>query len=163
MRLIEERATTVVLLAINLLLLALAALALHTPPREEDASARAVHDGEGRIELPAARPLLAQFDDYQAIIDRPLFWSERRALADFSAATADAAQSSVPFVLLGVVTGRTSKALLGKPGAKEVTRASEGDVVEGWLVEEVGRQSVTLASGSVRRQLQVGPGVAAGN
>ncbi len=162
MRLVEERAATAALLVINLLLLGVVALQLRAPLYEVVAPAETKRAAETRIELPSARPLLTQFSDYQEIVERPLFWSERRALEQ-GAAMADAAQTTVPFVLLGVVTGARSKALLGKPGGKEVTRASKGDVVEGWLIEEVGRQSVTLASGSVRRELQVGTAVITGN
>lgn len=162
MRLIEARAATAALLVINVVLVALVALELRPPMRELSALPATEHGSENLIDLPAARPLLAQLSDYQELTERPLFWSERRAIAASIATAADAAQTTLPFTLIGVVTGAKSKALLAKPGGKEVTHASEGDVVEGWLVEEVGRQSVTLASGSVRRELQVGPAAAAG-
>ncbi|HEY0721302.1 MAG TPA: hypothetical protein VGE50_08605 [Gammaproteobacteria bacterium] len=161
MRLIEERASTAALLVINLMLVAVAAVELRAPLPEKAAPAAATRSAEARLDLPAARPLLAQLSDYQEITERPLFWSERRGFA--GSAVADVAQTTVPFVLLGVVTGAKSKALLAKPDGKEVTRASKGDVVEGWLIEEVGPQGVTLASGNVRRELQVGPGVSKGN
>lgn len=162
MRLIEHKAVTVALLAVNGLLATVAVIELmaegggvapHNDPLPAEQSGLA---------LPVARPIMASLDAYQEISERPLFWSERRVVQEYTTAGTDAAQTVMPFVLLGVVSGSRSKALLGKSGSKEVDRVTIGDVVDGWRIEAVNRQSVTLVSGTVRKELQVGPGLPPG-
>lgn len=161
MRLIEQRAVTVALLAVNGLLAMAVGMELLDTERNVAVQMPLPAD-EGQLDLPTVSPLMASLDAYQEITERPLFWSERRVVQEITAGSTDATQTVMPFVLLGVVSGVRTKALLGKNGAKEVNRVTVGDVVEGWRIEAVNKQSVTLVSGTTRKVLQVGPGLPSG-
>lgn len=161
MRFIEQSAMTAALLAVNGLLALVVSVELLSPQPVAEQHAP-LPQVEGQLDLPVVRPIMASLAAYQEITERPLFWSERRALPGLNAAAADAVQTTVPFVLLGVVSGARAKAILGRSGAKEVNRVSVGDVVDGWRIEAVNRQSVTLESGTLRRELQIGPGLPPG-
>lgn len=162
MRLIEQKAATFALLAVNGLLAMVAGMELVGAPKGTPMERAPLPVEEERLDLPAVRPIMASLDAYQEIAERPLFWSERRVVQEITAAGVDATQTVMPFVLLGVVSGSRSKAILSKSGAKEVNRVAVGDVVEGWRIEAVNKQSVTLVSGTVRKELQVGPGLPPG-
>lgn len=159
MRLIEQKAVTVALLALNGVLALVAGIELVNAGQAAPAQAVALPIEEQQLDLPRSRPVMASLNAYQEISERPLFWSERRKVQELAA---DAAQTVMPFVLLGVVNGKRAKAILAKNGAKEVSRVAVGDVVDGWRIEAVNRQSVTLVSGSMRKELQVGPGLPPG-
>jgi hypothetical protein len=162
MRLIEQKAVTVALFAVNGLLALVAGMELLGAANSAPAQSAPVPVEEERLDLPVVRPVMASLSAYQEIAERPLFWSERRVVQEIAAAGTDATQTVMPFVLLGVVSGSRTKAILAKNGAKEVNRVAVGDVVEGWRIEAVNRQSVTLVSGTTRKELQVGPGLLPG-
>lgn len=162
MRLLEKRAVTVVLLALNALLVAVLSMQVNRAPQVAATPVKPALDGEVRLDLPLRRPVMASLDTYQEISERPLFWSERRQVEELTVAGSDSAQTVMPFVLLGVVSGTRSKALLSKNGGKEVNRVAVGDVVEGWRIEAVNRLGVVLVSGNVRKELQVTPGLSQG-
>jgi len=106
------------------------------------------------LQLPASPLRNLSLAQYQELLERPLFWSERRALQN--AAAVDVATSNQPlaFVLNGVVTSpESSYALLGKAGGNEVIKAQPGDVVEGWEIESMTKDSVTLHRSGERQQL----------
>lgn len=161
MRLIEQKAVTVALFAANGVLALVAGVELLGAANNAPVQSAPVPVEEEQLDLPVVRPVMASLSAYQEIAERPLFWSERRLVQDVAAGS-DATQTVMPFVLLGVVSGSRTKAILGKTGAKEVNRVAVGDVVDGWRIEAVNRQSVTLVSGTMRKELQVGPGLLPG-
>lgn len=156
MQMARSRKVTLALATINGLLALTLWLQISAGPREvtaalPDAPRRTVQAG-----LPAPLPTLPPLSAYQELSERPLFWSERRLLQDNAAVAAEAVPAGMPFVLLGVVTAEQSHALLGKNGAKEVTRVHLGDVAEGWRVEAMTPDGVTLVANGVRHDLKVG-------
>ncbi len=106
------------------------------------------------LQLPASPLRVLSLEHYQELLERPLFWSERRATK--SASVVDAATPSLPltFVLIGVVVSpQSSYALLSKTGSNEVIKAQPGDVVEGWVVESLTAGSVNLSQGGEKRHI----------
>jgi len=158
MRLIEQKPVTVALLTLNGVL-AMVAVTELVNAGDVVSESVPLQVQEEKLDLPKVRPIMASLESYQEISERPLFWSERRKV---QGGTADAAQTVMPFVLLGVVSGKRAKAIIGKNGSKDVSRVAVGDVVDGWRIEAVNQQSITLVSGSMRKELQVGPGLPPG-
>lgn len=152
------KAATAALLTINGVLALMLWLQLGTVPREAAAAVANSAAAAPPPPLPAAGPEIPPFSAYQDVIERPLFWSERRAQREHAVVGPDSAAAPVPFILLGVVLAEQSHAVLGRAGAKEVSRVYVGDVIEGWVVESMTRESVTLSANGVRRELQFGNG-----
>lgn len=151
------KAATATLLAINGVLALTLWFQLGAAPRDAVAAMQKTAP-PAPLQLPAARPELPPFSAYQEVIERPLFWEERRAPQDAAALPADGTPASVPFILLGVVQAGQSHAVLGRTGSKDVSHVYVGDVIEGWVVESMTRDSVTLLANGVRRELQFGTG-----
>lgn len=156
MHMARSRKVTLALAMINGLLALTLWLQISTGPREVTAAVQEAPRSTAQAGLPAPLPTLPPLSAYQELSERPLFWSERRLLQDTTAAAAEAVPAGMPFILLGVVTAERSHALLGKTGAKEVTRVHLGDVAEGWRVEAMTPDSVTLTANGVRHDLRVG-------
>lgn len=110
------------------------------------------------LSFPEGLPTLPPFTTYQELLERPLFWSERRVLAEATALAAESPAVALPFILLGVVQAAEAHALLGKSGSREITRIHIGDVVEGWSIEAMTADSVTLVANGLRRELRLGNG-----
>lgn len=105
------------------------------------------------LQLPATPLRNLSLAQYQELLERPLFWSERQALQTAAVEVA-APNQPLAFVLNGVVTSpQSSYALLGKTGGNEVIKAQPGDVVEGWEIESMTKDSVTLHRSGERQQL----------
>jgi hypothetical protein len=151
------KAATATLLAINGVLVLTLWLQLGATPQDAVAAVPAAAPPVP-LSLPTVQPELPPFSAYQDVIERPLFWEERRRQQDAVALPADGATAQVPFILLGVVQAAQSHAVLGRSGSKDVNRVYVGDVVEGWIVESMTRDSVTLMANGVRRELQFGTG-----
>lgn len=141
------------LLLLNLvLLLVMVWLWRNTPPAVSVKKTPEVQ--ASLLELPASPLRSLSLANYQEVLVRPIFWSERRAQE--SASPVESATPSPPlaFVLIGVVTSPQSQyALLGKTGSAEVIKAQPGDVVEGWELEAMTADSVSLSRSGEQRQI----------
>lgn len=143
------------LLLINLLLLFLLVWFWQSTP-QLSAAENTPSNQLQPVSLPVSPLRSLSLVNYQELLARPLFWSERRALQ--SAATGDATTQNQPlaYVLNGVVTSpQSSYALLSKPGGTEVIKAQPGDVVEGWEIESMTSNSVTLKRSGQRQRIML--------
>lgn len=105
------------------------------------------------LQLPATPLRNLSLAQYRELLERPLFWSERQALQTAAVEVA-APNQPLAFVLNGVVTSpQSSYALLGKAGGNEVIKAQPGDVVEGWEIESMTKDSVTLHRSGERQRI----------
>lgn len=157
MRMTGGKTATAALLAINGTLAFTLWLQFAAAPQDAVAAVQKASP-PAPLQLPTAQPELPPFSAYQDVYERPLFWEERRAQQDALALPADGSPAPVPFILLGVVQAGQSHAVLGRTGSKDVNRVYVGDVIEGWVVESMTRDSVTLTANGVRRELQFGTG-----
>lgn len=106
------------------------------------------------LQLPSSPLRMLSLDQYQELVARPLFWSERRALEIESPAEVSTGNQPLAFVLIGVVMSPQSKhALLSKPGSGEVIKVQPGDIVEGWQVESMTADSVSLSRGGEHQKI----------
>lgn len=106
------------------------------------------------LALPASPLRSLSLDQYKEVLERPLFWSERRAQATTSPVDAVTQGQPLAFLLIGVVTSpQSGYALLGKPGGTEVIKAQPGDVVEGWVLESMTSDSVSLNRSGERQRI----------
>ncbi len=108
------------------------------------------------LELPSSPLRKLSLVHYQELLERPLFWSERRALQSASMVEETTQNQPLAFVLNAVVTSpQSSYALLAKPGVNELIKAQPGDVVEGWEIESMTSNSVTLKRSGQRQRIML--------
>lgn len=158
MQMARGRRVTTALMAVNGVLALLLWWQLGAAPQEVKLTAVPAPRPPLPLSVPEGLPTLPPFAAYQELLERPLFWSERRVQADAMVATAESSAVALPFTLLGVVQAAEAHALLGKSGSKEINRVHIGDVVEGWSVEAMTADSVTLVANGLRRELRLGAG-----
>ena len=103
--------------------------------------------GPSRKTITAAR--LGPRNEYNAIAERPLFARTRRPAEEAPATTAPSAQANLPnFVLTGIVISPDEKyILLLRASSSETVRLIEGQTIDGWRVEKILPDRVTLKSG----------------
>lgn len=149
----KGRLMRLLLLLLNLLLLLLIGMMWrNTPQVMSEQETTKVQTSP--LQLPASPLRSLSLDHYQEILARPLFWSERRGLQTSPPTEAASSTQPLAFVLIGVVMSPEAKyALLGKPGGTEVTKVQPGDIVEGWMLESMTTNSVSLNRGGERRQI----------
>lgn len=147
------RVTRLILLLLNVVLALAIVLIWRNAPQPESLGA-ASDVTAAPLKLPASPFRSLSLTHYQELISRPLFWSERRVLENESTVPVTAGNQSLPFVLLGVVMSpQSNHALLGKPGSNDAVRVQQGDIVEGWLVESMTPNSVSLSRGGERQTI----------
>lgn len=106
------------------------------------------------LELPSSPLRNLSLVHYRELLERPLFWSERRALPSASTVEETTPNQPLAFVLNAVVTSpQSSYALLAKPGTMELLKAQPGDVVEGWEIESMTSNSVVLTRSGERQRI----------
>ena len=99
--------------------------------------------------------------DERATMSRPIFWRSRRAPppsrnARKGDAAAQAATSVSGVTLGGVVkVGERARAFLAGPGGAEGRWLEQGESIEGWTVEEIGRFEVTITDGAQSSRLRL--------
>ena len=137
-----------------------------TPPGEDAASAPVVRPA-ARPVAPARSPSVAQKDflpplsGYGAIWTRPIFSPSRRQAAVVAGprtpvGTARASDQPPALKIVGVaISPHGSAALVRAPGSP-VKRQYAGDVVDGWTIEKIEPQNVTVSRDGERWQLPVG-------
>ena len=150
----RSRLTSALLAALNILLLLVIVLEWQTGPGRS----------ASEIPVPAVTPATIPsgpvrtltLDRYTEIVSRPLFWSERRPLAQTDAPTAQVVAAPFAFLLIGVVKSPAgNRALVGRPGAADIVSVRVGDVVEGWRIEEIRDESVVFSQGARREQVSL--------
>lgn len=103
-----------------------------------------------REELPLAPSSLSPLDAYTETLERPLFSMNRRP----EDANASAASAANAFILTGVVITPTRReALLLPQRGKDVLRGKLGDWVNGWKLETIEPERVTLRRGTRQMDL----------
>ena len=153
--------TSVILSALNVLLVLVIWMEWRAGPGEVVLQAPTVKSAPAQFAPSPLRTL--SLDNYQEIVSRPLFWSERRPLADAAVETGPAAPGPFQFVLRGVVkAAQDNHALLAKKGAADMVRVQPGDVIEGWRVEDIREDSVTFSRGGRRQQVSLADDRASG-
>lgn len=157
MQLVRNKLLTVALSLLNGVLALMLWLQMGVAPGAAISDAQpAISVAQPAPPPPRELPRLPPFSAYQELTERPLFWSERRAVHDAVAAAPDGTPATMSFTLLGVIQADAAHALLGRNGAKEVARVRVGDVVEGWVIEAITADTVTLVANGARHELRVG-------
>ncbi len=109
--------------------------------------------------LPALPPepqfSMLPIEDFQAILERPLFSPSRRpptvGSVEFSAPTPD-----VSFLLKGIlINGDEHTALFRSQRGDELMRLREGDKMEGWTLVRIEADQVILARGEIEKILEL--------
>lgn len=104
---------------------------------------------------PEARPIVdlaalspAGLDGFPQTRDRPLFLSTRRVIAATTGNAAAAAGIIMDrYVFTGVVISPDKRLVLLRPvGGGGVMRVAEGDVLDGWLIEEIANDFLTIVA-----------------
>lgn len=118
-------------------------------------SPQAMPPAAGQTTMPPRPPAPASpapLSEYQATLERPLFYPDRRLPAgDSGASDSDLAPSPAPgngsrLTLTAIVEENGEHtALLGAPGLATSARARTGDTVAGWRVEQITDDSVTVS------------------
>ncbi len=113
------------------------------PPPADDAAADA---GAGpRVDLGALA--LLGLDAFPQTRERPLFLSTRRAIAAASDGAAAVGGLMDRYVVTGVVIAPNRRLVLLRPaGGGGVLRIAEGDVLDGWLIEEIANDFLTVVA-----------------
>ncbi len=97
---------------------------------------------------------MRSIDDFQAILDRPLFSPSRRPPA-IEALESPPPNSDVTFTLKGIlIDGDVRIALFRAQRNKKILRLREGDTIEGWTLVRIERNSVSLARGAIEKILE---------
>jgi hypothetical protein len=147
------RLTRTILVLLNFMLVLTIWLLWRNAP-QPDSSIQVPGVETAPLQLPSSPLHALSPEHYQELVARPLFWTERRAVVSESPVPATTANQPLAFVLIGVVMSPQSKhALLSKPGSDEVLKVQPGDIVEGWQVESMAADSVTLSRGGERQQI----------
>lgn len=167
----RHRVLTLVLLAINMLLGLMIAFELSTPG---DDSLRSMatqqlptQPGEDTMTLPQSTFALAPLAHYDEILARPLFAEERRPPEpepDTVSELVKVETAPPPFTLVGIVIATdATKALLLPRRSRELVQGVIGDRVEGWRIEDIQPDRITVARGpeSVEIELERAPGTPA--
>ena len=113
------------------------------------------------VTMPKAPDLLAALD-FSAIAERPLFSPDRRPppvdqQAPQGTATSPVSATPPPKLTLSAIIGDAGswKAMLVAARGGEVRLVSEGDKVDGWMLESIKEESVVLTLGERREELQL--------
>jgi len=109
-------------------------------------------------------PLLPTLDQFNAIWQRPLFTPSRRAPTQITtartgtqSATSSASSDQPPaFTIVGVAIRPDGGSVLIKKGSRETVRAFLGEEIEGWQIEALDSETVTLSKDGQSWQLPVG-------
>lgn len=144
---VRGRFTLVGLTALCALLLLLVVLELFAPPELPAASSPDAAAAQAvRVNLPDAAIRFPPLQQYRAIVERPLFHATRRPAEPKKADAAPNAVSAPDNLkLLGIVVSPgKSVAIIQDKRANQTLRAAQGATVAGNVVEEVGRNHVTL-------------------
>lgn len=125
-------------------------------------------DGGGAIEVaarPDPRPLppepefaMPPLDSYAEIVARPLFSPSRRPPPAAEGDAEDDASEAKPalFILTGVVISAEARlALIQRANIAGVVRVSEGEEIDGWLVEKIAPDRVTLRQGAAVEEIEL--------
>ena len=145
--------TRSILLLLNVALLLTIWLLWRNAP-ESDSALAAAGVTAAPLQLPPSPLRNLTLEQYQELVSRPLFWSERRAQEIESPAEVASGKQPMAFVLIGVVMSPQSKhALLSKSGAGEVVKVQPGDIVEGWQVDSMTADSVSLSRGGEHQKI----------
>ncbi len=94
-------------------------------------------------------------EDFQAILERPIFSPGRRpppvGSVELSATTGD-----VSFVLKGILIDADERtALFRSKRSDKLVRLGEGDKIEGWTLVRIEADQVILASGEIEKALEL--------
>jgi general secretion pathway protein N len=100
---------------------------------------------------------LAPLANYAAIVERPLFSPSRRPAPGAPSALGPSVESR--YRLLGIVATGTKKKAFIADGARR-SEIAEGETLDGWTVQEIGRDRVRLTSPSGEALLKLAPAAA---
>ncbi len=93
-------------------------------------------------------------EDFDAILERPLFSPSRRPPA-IEALESPPPNSDVAFTLKGILIDEDVRiALFRAQRNKQIWRLREGDTIEGWTIVRIERDSVSLARGAFEKILK---------
>ena len=93
-------------------------------------------------------------EDFDAILERPLFSPNRRPPA-IEALESPPPNSDVTFTLKGILIDEDVRiALFRAQRNKKILRLREGDMIEGWTLVRIERHSVSLARGAFETMLK---------
>lgn len=167
----RHRVLTLVLFAINALFGLMIVLEMRAPGdgqlRSMIAQQVPTQPGEDTMVLPQSTFALAPLAHYDEILARPLFTEERRPperQPDTMSEPVKVETAPPPFTLVGIVIATdATKALLLSRGSRELVQGVIGDRVEGWRIEDIQPDRITVARGpeSVEILLERAPGVPA--
>lgn len=108
--------------------------------------------------VPPAEPAftLPPLEDFSETVARPLFLPSRRPLAPAEDASAEAGVMRDLFTLIGVIIFADERmALVKRRETGEVLRLIEGQRVDGWLVEAIMPDRVTLSHGEETEEVEL--------
>lgn len=130
---------------------------LQNPPRltiPEDTSHAAMASLDKLTDQVPGNFMLAPLSQYREIVERPLFSPSRRPPVVSDTVDQEEIADSSVFTLLGVaVTPERMVALVQINKAKKVVRLDVGEEVDGWTLEAVHKDSVTLRNGDLTEDL----------
>lgn len=105
-------------------------------------------------ELPPSPLRALSLNRYHELLERPLFWSERKSLQEETADSLAPVLPNSQLSLLGVVASpQANYVLLQRAGSNEVVRAQLGDVIDGWQLESISANGVILQRNNERQRL----------
>ena len=106
--------------------------------------------------VPPAEPAftLPPLEEFSETVARPLFLPSRRPLAPADDAPAEAGVVRNLFTLMGVIISTDERmALVKRRKSGEILRLIEGQRVDGWLVEAIMPDRVTLSQGEATEEM----------
>lgn len=154
--------TNILLLVLFAVILAIIALQWLNPPRlqlEATASVSTAADQLTAVDSQAPLNIaLAPLENYQEIVERPLFFATRRPAPpepEETAAPADpVSEGDVAMTLIGVVkTPEAEIALVQNDETGKVARLRVGEKIASWQLEQVDANRVVLRKGDQIREL----------
>ncbi len=111
--------------------------------------------------LPALPPepqfSMLPIEDFQAILERPIFSPSRRppSAESIDSVELPATTGDVSFVLKGILIDEDERtALFRSKDSDKLVRLGEGDKIEGWTLVRIEADQVVFASGEIERVLQ---------
>ena len=102
---------------------------------------------------PASGSSLPPVEAYKEVTQRPLFSSTRQPQAE--SAPQSSGKGGALFLVGTIVTGHSRTALIKHGSPSVLVRLSEGQKIEGWTLQSIEPDRVTLLSGGTRQELKV--------
>jgi type II secretory pathway component PulC len=105
---------------------------------------------------------MAPIEKFSAIIERPIFSTTRRPVAEQPAASRQQRPRS-NLALFGIVISAGERiALVGAERGAGLVRMKEGEAISGWVVVNIERNRVLLRHGAVAEELELNYGMPPG-